>query len=204
MFRKFSQWNEETVFVVSHFLFDGEICRGCIYNNRNIALLNSVETAMRQFYDFEPKRYLNANTGVFRICYYNVEMAAYMKDKTEQLKSGAAKLPKEFKKVFLRAFFDDEGCMDFRPRHNHRRIRGYQKDVRVLEIVRTLLFDFGIESRIQLPNEVIITGKDNLSRFRQEIDFSAGVRINGERSNSIWKENLEKRDLLNRAIESYK
>ncbi|OGG72878.1 hypothetical protein A3A38_01555 [Candidatus Kaiserbacteria bacterium RIFCSPLOWO2_01_FULL_53_17] len=67
-----------------------------------------------------------------------------------------------------------------------------------------MLSDFNIESRIQLPNEIVSVGKENLLKFEKEIGFSPGVRINGKRSNSIWKQSLEKREILRRAIASYK
>ncbi len=113
-------------------------------------------------------------------------------------------MPLDFKREFVRAFFDDEGCMDFRPKTNHRRVRGYQKEVHVLKIVRELLEEFSIDSHIEMPNEVVIVGKDNLQRFEQEINFSPGVYMNGNRSNSRWKKHMEKRVLLRRAIESFK
>ena len=110
----------------------------------------------------------------------------------------------DFKREFIRAFFDDEGCMDFRPKNNVRRIRGYQKDVLILKIIKTLLADLNIESRVILPNEVVISGKENLMRFEREINFSPGVYMNGNRSNSRWKKHVEKRELLRQAIASFK
>ena len=115
-----------------------------------------------------------------------------------------ARFPKDMRREFLKSFFDDEGCMDFRAKKNLRRIRGYQKKVPVLYLIQELLADFGIDSKVALPNEVVITGKENLIKFQKEINFSRGVRINGNRPNSIWKQSLEKRVLLERAIDSYK
>lgn len=205
LFKRFASWNTELVCLVSHLIFDGEIKHGgCVYNNRNMALLDRVGQCMKIMYPIEPKRYIDRRTGVSRISYYNVTLAVYMKEKSIILLDQIKILPKELRREFLRSFFDDEGCMDYRPDRNHRRIRGYQKKVKILEIVRSLLSDFDIESRIQLPNEIVIVDKENLSRFEREIGFSPGVRINGKRSNSIWKKSLEKREILRRAIESYK
>ena len=94
--------------------------------------------------------------------------------------------------------------MDFRLDSRRRRVRGYQKDLRILEIVRLLLADFDISARVVLPNEVIISGKENLLKVQREINFSEKVRINGERTNSMWKRHLEKREILARAIASFK
>lgn len=205
LFKQFTRWDERLVRLVSHFMFDGEIKqRGCVYNNRNMTLLDRVERYMRDIYPIEPKRHFNKLTGVSRICYYNVSLGAHIKEKSSELQQNIRTMPKSLKREFLQAFFDDEGCIDFRRERNHRRIRGYQKNIEILKIVQGLLRDFEIASRIQLPNEILIVGKEHLEKFQKEIGFSPGVRINGNRSNSIWKQSLEKREILSRAIESYK
>ncbi|MBI2004641.1 LAGLIDADG family homing endonuclease [Patescibacteria group bacterium] len=203
-FKKIYRWNPENVSLVAHLLFDGEIKRsGCVYNNRNKILLKKVEVSMKKMYRFSPTRYYNPNTGVSRISYFNVALGNYMEQKAKELWQCLGELPLETKRSFLRAFFDDEGCIDFRPKTNSRRIRGYQKDIAILEHVSQALRNFGITSRIQKPNEVVITGRNNLIMFQKEIGFTAGVYINGNRSNSIWKKHLEKREILARAIHSY-
>ncbi len=204
-FKKFNHWNSGLVSLVSHLMFDGEIRKnGCIYNNRNVSLLNRVENYMKEIYTIAPKRYTDTVTGVSRISYYNVSLAEYIKEKSTELLHNIPLMPQSFKRTFLLSFFDDEGCIDYNWHRKHRRIRGYQKNVDVLNIVRELLRDFEIISRIQLPNEILIVGKVNLIKFQKEIGFSPGVRINGKRSNSIWKKSLEKREILRRAIASYK
>lgn len=205
LLKRFTEWDTELVRLVSHFLFDGEIkYGGCHYNNRNKALLRRVEQCMTKIYPREPKRYLNKFTGVWRISYFNVSLSDYIKEKSKQLLKYIRYYPTEQKREFIRTFFDDEGCIDYRPEENNRRIRGYQKNVEVLKIIKALLQDFDIKSRIQLPNEIVIVKQDNFTKFQKEIGFSPGVRINGKRSNSIWKKSLEKRVLLQRAIASYK
>ena len=204
-FRAFSAWSPETVLLAAHLLFDGEISRKiCTYNNRSRALIERVERLMQSIYDFEPKRYKNQITGVNRISYHNVALGAYLQKRTLELLREIKILPPSFKREFLRAFFDDEGCMDFRPENNRRRIRGYQKDMRILRLVRIILDDLGIPARVVRPNEVVIVGKGNLEKFEKEINFSSGVYINGNRTNSRWKKHLEKREILRRAIASFK
>ena len=203
-FTGFSQWNTDLVLLVSHLLFDGEISRvRCVYNNRSQMLLNRVEGLMQAVYAYEPRRYINQKTGVKRISYNNVALAAFLHEKSTELLREIVTLPQSFQCEFLRAFFDDEGCMSFHPDKNKRRIRGYQKNREMLDLVRALLNNFGIVAALQGKNEVVVTGKANLMKFQKEINFSEGVRINGNRSNSIWKESLEKRELLRRAIDSF-
>lgn len=204
-FRKFPEWDADMVSLVAHFLFDGEIKHaGCYYHNRNRTLLQHVESRMKAVYNLEPKRYKNHTTGVSRICYFNVSLAAYIREKSTELLQGITRFPRDLKREFIKSFFDDEGCVDFRVTRNLRQIRGYQKNTKILYLIQNLLADFKIGSRVILPNETVISGKENLTKFQREINFSPGVRINGKRSNSIWKQSLEKRVLLERAIDSFK
>ena len=159
---------------------------------------------MKEIYEYEPKRYFDKKTGVSRIGYFNVALTSYIQTKSKELLSEIENLSKDLKKVFIKAFFDDEGCVDYRPNRNLRRIRGYQKNVSILFLIQKLLVDFEIESKIAKPNEVVISKKKNLINYQKEIGFSSGVRRNENRSNSIWKKPLEKRELLNQAIRSFK
>jgi LAGLIDADG-like domain len=163
-----------------------------------------VEANMRIVYEFEPARYQDSVTGVRRISYYNVALAVYMGMKVLDLLREARHMTSSLKKELIRAFFDDEGCIDYRPDENRRSVRGYQKDVRILKLIKSLLNDFGIDARVVKPNEVVIVGKENLIKFKREVNFSRGVYINGNRSNSRWKKHIEKRKLLKQAIKSFK
>ncbi len=158
---------------------------------------------MRNFYDYPPKRYHDAHTGVERISYFNVALGEHILLKVKELISDIRSLDTSLQLEFLRSFFDDEGCIDFRPRKGVRRVRGYQKDRKILLLVKKLLTQSGIGSRVVYPNEIVVTGKKDLCLFQELINFSPGVRINGNRSNSIWKKSYEKRELLRRAIASY-
>ncbi|MES2668451.1 MAG: LAGLIDADG family homing endonuclease [Patescibacteria group bacterium] len=205
VFSRFETWTPELVLLVAHLSFDGGLRHGIVeYNNRSETLIRRVELLMQKLYEHEPKRILNPKTGVIRTSYYNVPFSSYLKNKSNELLRKIGDCDLKLKREFLRAFFDDEGCMDFKPSNNKKRVRGYQKNVEVLYLVQTLLKDMGIDSRITFPNEVVISGKENLVIFQKEINFSLGVCINGNRSNSVWKEHLEKRELLEMAINSYK
>ncbi len=204
-FKKFAAWDVERVSLVAHLLFDGGIYprHGVVYNNRSMALLRHVETHMRSMYAFEPARYQNLLTGVSRITYHNVALAGYLKIKSEDLLKKVESLSFDCKREFIRAFFDDEGCIDYRPNQNKRSIRGYQKDTTILYLVQNLLNDLDIASKVVAPNEVVITSKKDLIAFETLVNFSKGVYINGNRSNSRWKKHIEKRQILRMAIESF-
>lgn len=196
-------WSPDLIFLVSHLMFDGEIKHyGCIYHNSNQTLIKRVRGLVEKLFGMQPLIRTNY-VGVKRACYYHVELASYIGEKAVELKREIVNFPTRERKLFLRAFFDDEGCANFQK--NQRRIRGYQKDLRILELVKILLLDFGINSKIDKKYaEIVISRKENLIKFRDEINFSEGIYINPNRKNSIWKKKLEKREILIRMIDSYK
>lgn len=201
----FSSWTPESVFAISHFAFDGELRHYlCAYYNRSRPLIDRLQKCMKSMYDYPPARSTKSN-GVITIAYFNVELAAYIKKKRIELFDTIEILDSNLQLVFLRAFFDDEGCMDYKPSARTRRIRGYQHNSDVLKLIQRLLQKFGIQSTIRTSSkEIVISGRDQLCLFRNLINFSPGVKINGKRSNSVWKKSYEKRWLLEKAIASYK
>lgn len=204
--KTFQSWTPETVLLVSHLTFDGELrwCT-CGYYSRSQTLIKRVEMLFKKLvYDHAVKRRRDVKTGVFSVRYHNVALAKYLQEKSIRLLKDIRNLPHPHQKEFIRAFFDDEGCMDYNQRTNTRRIRGYQDDKEVLKTVQSILESWGIASKLQGRNEVVITGKENLIKFQSEVNFSKGVRLNPKRTNSIWKKNIEKRKLLDMAIKSFK
>ncbi len=199
-----NKWSDGLIFLVSHFMFDGEIRNnGCVYNNRNTSLINSVKLQMKNIFNIEPKVWFNAKTGVNRISYFYVELSSYIKEKSYELKTYIINAPMKEKKIFLQSFFDDEGCAY--KRKNKKLIRGYQHNSEILLLIHKLLKDFDIESKIdEKYQEIIISKKENFVKFRDKINFSKEVFINPDRSNSIWRQKLEKREILNKIIASYK
>jgi intein/homing endonuclease len=204
-FRPFTKWTPELVLLVSHLMFDGEILKKrCYYNNRSKVLVERVEKIMIHIYDFPPKIFTDRVSGVYKIRYYNVALGNFLYTKAIELQENIVRLHKDGQREYLRAFFDDEGCMDYRPVRNLRQVRGYQNDRVVLKLVQQLLQNFDINSKLQGTNEVVINGKENLKRFQEEINFSKGVCPNPNRTNSLRKDIIEKRTLLDQAIKSFK
>src|SRR3989338_5043389 len=112
IFSNFVSWDKNTVSLIAHLLFDGAIIRSlCVYNNRSQSLIAHVEDRMKIIYSYPPARHIDMRTGVTRIAYYNVALARYLKSKSSELISGIQVMDKELKREFIRAFFDDEGCI---------------------------------------------------------------------------------------------
>lgn len=199
-------WSQKLLFLTAHFMFDGEIrSHYCVYHNRNKCLIDRVKSLMRQVFNLKPYDWLNKETGVYRISYYYVELADYIRNKTRELKNYIRTAPLSEKKIFLNAFFDDEGSVCYDRKRNKRQVRGYQHNLEILKIIQKLLNDFDIQNKIdEKYKEIVISRKPNLIKFRNKINFSKGVFINPKRKNSIWKRKLQKRDLLDMAIANYK
>jgi len=196
-------WSKELINIVAHFSFDGNIrSDGCIYYNRSENQISNLRSEVHKLFGIKPKAQIRAD-GVRVISYYNVEFADYIKNKAREiysyLNNGASK---EEKRIFLRAFFDDEGNIYFRK--DTRRIRGYQKSTAVLEVINNIMNEFGIPGKIYPGIGAIeITGRRYLEKFAEEIGFSSGIALNPLRRNSAWKRNIEKREILNLALTSY-
>ena len=60
-----------------------------------------------------------------------------------------------------------------------------------------------VEKVIEKYSEIVISRREDMFRFQKEINFSKGIFLNPKRKNSIWKKNLEKRQLLNHVLTSY-
>lgn len=200
--KEFTKWSPALVNLIAHAMFDGEISYSRVaYHNRSVALIKNFSDKMRLVYSYKPKVYKKGD-GVITLGYHNVELADLFNKKRNELLTGIKILSRESKLEFLRAFFDDEGAVEFK--NKKRLVRGYQHNNRILFIVKELLSEINIESKVDKKYfEIIISRKENLIKFQKLINFSPGVRVNGQRSNSIWKESLEKREILNRAINSY-
>ncbi|OGN20446.1 MAG: hypothetical protein A3F25_02175 [Candidatus Yanofskybacteria bacterium RIFCSPHIGHO2_12_FULL_45_19b] len=201
--KEFTEWTASLVDLIAHTIFDGEINYSDVrYTNRSRALLENFREKMKLVYDYEPKRYKKYNE-VITLAYNNVELARYVDIKKAELLNKITAFSKELKLSFLKAFFNDEGSVTFLGKK--RAVRGYQHSLMILDLVKNLLVDFNIESKVDKKYfEIIVSRKENLVKFQKLINFSSGVRINGERSNSVWGRSLQKRDILASAINSYK
>jgi len=201
--KHFEKWTPDLINLVAHSIFDGEIHKsGVNYYNSNIVLIENFRTKMKLLYGYDPV--LSRYKGVNRICYFNAELRDLFSKKKDELLRNITFLSKEQQRSFPIAFFDDEGCVTFSKANNKKIIRGYQHNDRVLFLVQKLLSNFNIESKVSTRfHEIVVSRKENLEKFAKEINFSFGIKVNGKRSNSIWKKSFEKREILRMALASY-
>lgn len=204
-FKKIERWDKKSVRLLANLLFDGQITKSSlVYHNRSKALIQIVTNNMQTYYKYKPITKMDEKTKVMRISYHNVALAKHFNKKSKELLEKIETMSLELKRIFLKAFFDDEGCIHYDRRSRKKEVRGYQHNRKILELVYNLLKKFDIESKINKNfKEITISRKKNLKKFAKEINFSLGVKINGKRTNSIWKKSLEKRNILKMAIDSY-
>ena len=197
-------WSTKVVRIVSHFMFDGHVREsGCTYYNRSKNQIERLKKLIGQIFKIKPILHTRAD-GVIVMAFHNVEFAAYIKEKIKEIFCFLqTKGTKKEKREFLKTFFDDEGNIYY-TRNDKRRVRGYQKSREILEKIACLLEKFGIKARIDMHSKAIeISGRENLITFAREINFSPLICMNPNRKNSLWQEEIEKREILKMAISSY-
>lgn len=199
-------WSKDLIHIVAHFMFDGRIEKhACVYYSSSKYQIDHLrKLAYKLFRVKSTLRRRNNNTPV--LSFYYIELVNYIKHKIneifEYLDNGANK---EEKRLFLQTFFDDEGNIYYN-KDDKRRVGGYQKSYELLRKIQNFLDEFdNISSKInKSKNEIEISGKKNLIKFANEINFSPGIYINPFRKNSIWKKKIQKREILKLVLSSYK
>lgn len=190
------KWSDDLVHAVAHLMFDGRIgSDGCLYYSKDMYQITHMRRLLANLCHITPKVQPRDN-GIYGVVFYHVEFADYMRhrrdDVFEYLANGASA---SSKRVFLKAFFDDEGNVYFKG--DKRRVRGYQKSPETLKQIQNLLLSFGIKGKINKAGTYIeITEKKNLKNFSKEINFSPKICLNPRRKNSIWGKAISRRDIL--------
>lgn len=201
--KKPGKWSLELINIIAHFMFDGEIYPyGCCYVSKDKRQIDNMKDLVSRLFDIIPRATKRSN-GTVRISFYSAELGEYVDEKARNMISYITKAKNNEKRIFLKSFFDDEGCIYFNK--SVRKVRGYQHSVEILKLIQNLLKEVNIYSRIENKNtEIVITGRRNIERFQKEINFSPGIYINPKRKNGLWKYKIEKRKILEKAISSYK
>lgn len=200
----FPTWNEQFIYHISHFFFDGSITPTSVsYYNRSEKLVFAQKEIIDNLFNLNGKITRRPN-DVLALTYSSVEFASLIASYKKQIFKIIHSSPTHWKLGFLKSFFDDEGNIYISANGNKRKVRGYQYDISLLELIQCLLINFNITSRIDSAAKCVeITGRKNIANFAESINFSDGLTLNPNRKNSLYKQAIEKKDLLQRAIESY-
>ena len=201
LFRK-PKWSRALIHLIAHLGFDGRIDRyGCYYYSRSYPQARHVRRSLKRLLGIAPQVRLRPN-GIWVVSFCNVSVAAWLASKERELLQ-VARRRQEWQRQWLQALFDDEGHLHISK--SLRRVRASQQDPQVLHYARGFLGALGISSRVDPQAQAVeITGRSNLIRFTREVGFSPGICVNRHRKNGLWDQELEKRDLLQRALHSYR
>ncbi len=198
-------WTPGLTSIVAHFLFDGYPTSkkdGFVYCGRNLSQIQRMSKLIKNVFGLESHYRKNENE-VIKSTNFSVNLYKYISRKKKELLQILPKAPIEIKLAFLKAFFDDEGCVTFNQKV--KKVRGFQHSKMILRLVQQLLNDFDIINRIDNNYiEITITGRENLVKFQNLINFSPQIYINPKRKNGLWKQKIEKRAILEKALASYK
>ena len=196
-------WSMDLVKVIAHFLFDGgRADRSMVYYTSNKKYGGKLAETIGKIFNLQP-RVITVKNNVSRFIYHSIDFQKYILRKTPALLSYINNARLGEKREFLKAFFDDEGNAFYDEKYGHHRIRGYQKDKKILILVKQLLGEFGIESKIE-RNELVISRKKDVEIFAKQINFSPLLFINPNRKNSVWKRKISKQNILETIIDSSK
>ena len=195
-------WSQTLVHLIAHFSFDGRLDRyGCAYYNRMHSQIMHMQQLMQQLLEVQPK-IRQRESGIWVLSYYNVELATWLLQKERELLSQVRR-ESDWQQEWLRAFFDDEGHVHMNGQ-GIRRVRASQDHPPILEFAKKCLASMGIGSRIDKHAKAIeITGREYLEIFSRKINFSDGIAVNEHRKNGLWKQPVQKRQLLSLALGSY-
>lgn len=207
--------------IIAHCMFDGSVnltkSNGAYeigYCNKNKILINQFQNDISKVYGFKNAKIKYNNKKVPHMSYRSKE--AYLdllkytpsystKEKNCKIPSVILNSPKEYKAIFLRAFFDDEGwCCIYKggkadQYYIHRKsyIGGGCKNHNIRKQLIRLLREFGIIAYDNPYDGKILIKHKNILKFKKTINFTKGVKAQGD--STYWK-GIEKRVILNKLI----
>lgn len=199
----------EKIRLISHIMFDGTLHDyGIAYYNNNDFLIKEVESDIKKVYNLESK--IKRKNKLFTLRCHSKQVTEDLLKYTPSFSTSEgtdARIPNcvmkgnsLIKKTFLRAFWDDEGCIIFNPDKQIRELIAYTSNKQVMEQLKDLHKDFSIEFNTPRSNELRISRLRNIKIFADKINFSQNVKITS--FSKRWG-NRTKRDILQLALESY-
>jgi len=209
----------DKVNVIAHCLFDGYVCNAGEYMTLGYTSMQKkqVQDFMKSVYKVYGFSAYIENKGDLYLCRFSSKNA--VKDLMQYSQSYSTKAesdvgipieimkgPTEFKQVFLRAFWDDEGAAihsvisDKRGNtHASRQLEAYCENGNILKQLLQIHEDLGVPAMIS-RKRIIISRRDGLENFQEKIGFSDYVVVNAKRS--IWYK-IQKKVLVEYMLKTY-
>ena len=201
-----SSFSPELVRFFAHTLFDGSIFPDrVVYYSSHLILAEQFASSGRCLFGLKPTWH-QTEEGVYRVYFFSKNLVDFLTARRSFLLGNITQMGRSERLAFLKAFFDDEGSVAFRPESGKRVVRGYQKNVEILQLIAELLKGFDIDSRLDNVSrspELVISCQENIERFSRSIGFSEGVSFLATRKNSYYSQPVEKQAILRRLLRSY-
>ncbi len=194
----------ELVRLVAHFIFDGSLIRHqAVYYNRCLKIVVEQDKWVKK--EFALKGRISLSGEVYRLVINSVEFVNLITYYKSVIIDRLEDLSLEYKIAFLQSFFDDEGSVYMSTTGKTRRVRGYQNNIEILELILNLLKDINIVASISKSGTYLeIRQRASLQLFQTIVSFSPHLMMNEKRRNSIYKMNIRKVDILQTIIDSYR
>lgn len=182
--------------VIAHLMGDGNVSiRYLRYNNKNQFLLDKFQEDMNILFGDIHFIYGKCNSGTSFVQVQNKNILLFLRSLVSDFRSGSLKFPifiksNELKKEFLKAFYDDEGCVALRVFRKTSEIKRNitlcaKSKAFLTEIKNILQRDFLISSNKiteckkvdKIKNKeyyyyvLSISGKENFESFKNKIGF---------------------------------
>lgn len=181
--------------IVAHLMGDGCVTKKYFaYYNKNLVLLEGFQKDLCLLFDNLHFTKGKVNSGTSFLMLQNKQINLFFKSLLSDYRSFSLTMPKfvntpDLQREFLRALYDDEGCVALRTfkRTNEikRNITLSSNSIYLIQEIKEILFNnFGINSNQiykyvkkrdakEFVNYVLsITGRDNFIKFREEIGFT--------------------------------
>jgi transposase len=198
----------EKAFLIGHLIGDGSVMRKSYairYTNTCLKLVLDVSKAFTSVYGLEGR--ITQRDGIINIDWCSKEAWKDLHSYTNyhcrewRVPTQIFEYPKVLGPPFLRALFDDDGCVALCSSRKH---ENWQRWVCLRSIctygcedIARLLSLFEIRSR-KAYKAVIISGKENIKRFQSMVSFTTGVKVR----RGLWK-GIDKAEVLELLLASY-
>lgn len=196
--------DERKIRIAAHCVFDGWLFSKPEqykyyfgYSNKNRVLLNQFKEDVKMVYNKIAKERCNSK-GVPMIEFGSKIIFKEITQLIEELNNLKSN---KLQRIYLRAFFDDEGRVVFAPEKSTRRVCGTSIDKNIRNKVLTYLKNFEIIGA-EYGNDVVIQGKKNISYFKERIGFTNGVKVVRLYSWTRWF-GKDKNKLVSNMLSSY-
>jgi len=203
----------QKVRIIAHCIFDGWLysinCKYAIgYCNKNTSLMNKFVSDINELYGIfkKPRKRIRKST-TYEVEFFSKKMyndiRVYISNDKSLTQSffRILKRKKYLIKLFLRAFWDDEGTVSYCG--STRKLRGRCSNKLLRKQLLMLHKILGIVIKEDYDNlGLIICNYENLRIFNQKIGFSKNVFVCKSNKIGPWF-GYEKRKVLNNALNSY-